>query len=178
VAHEVRKVRTEIGAGEAEEIPLAAKAGPLREDGEGKDLAGRERRRTSRLAWRRRMNALLSVFHEHVQEDEHGFEVHGPPPSAKLRGGGGRGLTGQGRTPRHARRRSARLPAASFRHPRASASRHRYPFTPILRRAEYSGRIVVRAVQEFLRRARTAGAGLPCRSRAVWPARTYGSSAW
>jgi hypothetical protein len=42
VAYEIREVGAEVRVCELEEVPLAAKAGSLREDGEGKDLGIRE----------------------------------------------------------------------------------------------------------------------------------------
>jgi hypothetical protein len=46
VGEEVGKVRAKVGIGEPEQVALATKAGPLREDGEGEDLAMGERKRT------------------------------------------------------------------------------------------------------------------------------------
>lgn len=67
-----------VSVGEPEEVSLAAKAGlaSLGEDGEGEELAVRERGRTSRLTRRGRMSALPPLVHEHVQGHEHGFEAH------------------------------------------------------------------------------------------------------
>jgi hypothetical protein len=86
VAYEVGEVRAEVRVCEPEEVPLAAKAGPLSEDGEGKDLGIGERRGMFRSARRGRMSALPPVVHEHVQGDEHGLEVHGPSPFCEVTG--------------------------------------------------------------------------------------------
>src|SRR5215211_2781995 len=92
MAYEVREILSEVGVGEAEEVPLASPPGPLCEHGEGKDLARRQQGRATGLPWRGRVGHFPPVVHQHVHRNEQGFEIHVTPPSlsGNCRGGGPR----------------------------------------------------------------------------------------
>ena len=67
LAHQAREVGAEVRLGEAPEVPLAAEAGPLGEDGEREDFARREQGGASGLQAIRGPLASALVVHEHVQ---------------------------------------------------------------------------------------------------------------